>query len=62
MTDEKRQKLLDVPADLLDRVTSLAGKNRRSANAEIVVAIEQHLSREDVPNDREEVTDPLKRP
>jgi predicted transcriptional regulator len=62
MTDEKRQKLLDVPADLLDRVTSLAGKNRRSANAEIVVAIEQHLSREDVPHDREENRNPLRRP
>jgi hypothetical protein len=46
VTDEKRKKLLDVPADLLDRVTSLGKRNHRSANAEIVVAIEERLERE----------------
>jgi predicted transcriptional regulator len=44
---EKRYKNLEVPADLLDRVTSLGKANRRSANAEIVVAIEERLEREE---------------
>jgi hypothetical protein len=70
MTDEKRKKLLDVPADLLDRITSLGKTHRRSANAEIVVAIEERLERNDPtrkvdPNARDEaevIGDPHRRP
>lgn len=44
-TEPTRQKALRLPASLLDEITELANGNQRSAEAEIRVALQEHVAR-----------------